>query len=129
MLSWAYMFFLGACCYLLSDKIILSIPLFLTLRVLAVIVHFKLPFSEYFFYGVLMYGIVVFAYHPMLQVKGFYKLSDCSYGLYIYAFPIQQLVRLKFPELNPIPHFLISFLITFPIALLHGTLYKNLCSS
>lgn len=38
------------------------------------------------------YLIVVLAFHPWLRVPGLGRVGDYSYGLYVYAFPIQQTI-------------------------------------
>jgi peptidoglycan/LPS O-acetylase OafA/YrhL len=99
---------------------VLILPILLGLLAVWLIVsNFKIPvffyprLVVYAFYILLVYGILFFAYHPKLQVKSFHKLGDYSYGLYIYAFPIQQLIVLKAGLLNPFVH----FICTFPLAL------------
>jgi peptidoglycan/LPS O-acetylase OafA/YrhL len=124
--SWGFMFLLGACCFVFSHKVELSIPLlFIILVPCAMAFHFRMWFFEYLFDIALAYGIMVFAYHPGLMVKNFHKLGDCSYGLYIYAFPIQQLLILKFAGLGTIPHFFITFLLVMPLALLSWYLVEK----
>lgn len=118
-LSWGVLFLLGACCYLFNHKIILNIPLaVIMLVVFCIAFHFRLPYMEYLFDIALVYGILIFAFHPKLQVKGFHKLGDPSYGLYIYAFPIQQMLVLKFPALSVYAHFLVAFPATLVLAVL-----------
>jgi peptidoglycan/LPS O-acetylase OafA/YrhL len=83
------------------------------LIVFCLIFHFKKSIVDYAFDVVLMYGILIFAYHPKLQISSFYKAGDFSYGLYIYAFPIQQLIALMLPTVMP----LTNFIYTIPLAL------------
>ena len=40
------------------------------------------------------------------------KVGDCSYGVYIYAFPVQQFVLLKFPEISYGMYLFVTVLIT-----------------
>lgn len=123
--SFATIFLLGAVCYLLSNKMVLCLPILLGLfAVWLILSNFKIPvffyprLVVYAFYVLLVYGILFFAYHPKLQVKSFHKLGDYSYGLYIYAFPIQQLMVSKAGLLNPFVH----FICTFPLALVVAAL-------
>lgn len=46
----------------------------------------------------LAYLVLYAAYLPGRAVRGFNRLGDYSYGLYIYAFPVQQTVALLSPE-------------------------------
>jgi peptidoglycan/LPS O-acetylase OafA/YrhL len=40
------------------------------------------------------------------------KVGDCSYGVYIYAFPVQQLVLLKFPDIAYSTYLVVTVVIT-----------------
>jgi peptidoglycan/LPS O-acetylase OafA/YrhL len=58
------------------------------------------------------------AFVPSRILRRLSKLPDYSYGIYIYAFPIQQLLLMKVPGLPPMLHALIAFpLILVPAAL------------
>ncbi|HSC46885.1 MAG TPA: acyltransferase [Gammaproteobacteria bacterium] len=48
---------------------------------------------------VLMYAVIWFAYLPGLHA--FDRVGDYSYGLYIYAFPIQEALRQYFTQIHP----------------------------
>jgi peptidoglycan/LPS O-acetylase OafA/YrhL len=118
-ISWAILFFLGMGCYFLRSKIEINIPVFIGMLIAFLLLfHFRFRFIEVAFDVVLMYGILVFSYHPKLQVKNFHKIGDLSYGLYIYAMPVQQLVIQKLSLLNPFSHFFASYVLILPIAAL-----------
>jgi peptidoglycan/LPS O-acetylase OafA/YrhL len=117
-LGWGAVFLLGGLAYLFGSKIIVNIPLAAGLFIItAVLFHFRSPLLVSSFNVSLAYGIFVFAYHPKLQIKGFHKLGDFSYGLYIYAFPIQQLLVQKMPTLSVAGNFGLSFIITLVLAI------------
>ncbi|TFF38759.1 acyltransferase family protein [Mucilaginibacter psychrotolerans] len=120
-LPWAFSFLLGVTSYLARKHIFLNIYVLLV----AVTSYATAAFFGYtdmlnyyikmiMYSLVVVYGIMIVAYHPKLQVKGLHKLGDFSYGLYIYAFPLQQVLVSKFNLLNPFLHFLVSL----PLALL-----------
>ena len=46
------------------------------------------------------------------------KIGDLSYGLYIYAFPIQQLLLSKIPNINPYYLFVLSFIPTLILSVI-----------
>ena len=65
----------------------------------------------------LAYVLLTVALHPKLRFAAFNRIGDYSYGLYVYAFPIQQaLVALK-GDLNPFGLFAMAFASTLPVAM------------
>ena len=61
------------------------------------------------------YFIFYIAYHPNINLQKFSNYGDASYGMYIFAFPIQQVISLYLHgSVTPF----INFIITFPIVLL-----------
>lgn len=59
---------------------------------------------------------LAFLQHPWLVP--FRSMPDYSYGIYIYAFPVQQLVEHLMPEMGWFENALLSLLITLPFAAL-----------
>lgn len=49
----------------------------------------------------LSYVVLVIAYHPALRVRAISRAPDYSYGLYVYAFPIQQAIVWAHREITP----------------------------
>lgn len=90
LLSLGIFFLLGALYYLFSEKIVLNKWMAL-LFLLLFIVSDALPMSELILYAVLPYLVLYFAYANIPFIKFFQKM-DVSYGVYVYAFPIQQTV-------------------------------------
>lgn len=70
------------------------------------------------------YSVMVLAYHPKLRLVNFAKHGDFSYGLYIYSFPIQQVLALKFPNINAVTNFICAFLLALPLAILSWKLIE-----
>jgi peptidoglycan/LPS O-acetylase OafA/YrhL len=64
----------------------------------------------------LVYAVFWFAYVPKLH--GFNRMGDYSYGLYIYAFPIQQTLRQFFPAILPLELFAAAGMLTLGCAML-----------
>jgi peptidoglycan/LPS O-acetylase OafA/YrhL len=65
---------------------------------------------------VVAYSVLSFAFSERVPFQGFGKYGDFSYGLYLYAFPIQQLIMWIHPDM-PAPLFAaIAFLSTLPLA-------------
>lgn len=64
------------------------------------------------------YLIMYFIYSPDIKLNKFGKYGDCSYGLYVYAFPIQQLVTYWYDgRMSVLKNFSLSFFLTFIIAM------------
>lgn len=116
-LQWIMFFVMGAGIYALRNKIKVDLPYAILAWVTMVLfIVFKIPGFKFVFILTIAYSIFVFAYHPTLLIRGFNKYGDFSYGLYIYAFPIQQALTLKVPGLSPLSHFAISYALTFVLA-------------
>ncbi|RZJ81729.1 MAG: acyltransferase, partial [Chryseobacterium sp.] len=114
---WLISFAGGSICYLLRRYIRLNIVVFLLMFVaFLVMFHFRFRYIKVAFDIVLLYGLLLFAYLPEFQIRRFYKTGDFSYGLYIYALPIQQLMVQKTQMTSPILNFISSYLIALPVA-------------
>lgn len=74
--------------------------------------HFKLLF--------LIFGAYIVFYLSFRKkvLSKLDKLGDLSYGLYIYAFPIQQLILSKMPDIKPMSLFFMSFIPTLILSIL-----------
>ena len=69
----------------------------------------------------LTYLLLWIAYHPSLDLRGFGRRGDFSYGIYLYAFPIQQL--LVWSGLMPtgdVKAVWANFLLAWPLAIVAG---------
>ena len=64
----------------------------------------------------LAYALLVAAYHPRLVWPRFNRYGDCSYGLYVYAFPIQQTLARLVPGIEPLALFALAFPATLALA-------------
>lgn len=60
------------------------------------------------------YAVFYFSYHPFFNCKFLTRHGDFSYGLYIYGFPIQQVVSHYLHFSNP----LLLFFVAYPLALI-----------
>jgi len=91
--SCVFYFVFGAICYSIRKWIPLSIPAALLLLGTDLILIGTRGYDTgtRLFPLALGYTLLTFGFHPAAIVKSFHKLGDYSYGLYIYAFPIQQL--------------------------------------
>jgi peptidoglycan/LPS O-acetylase OafA/YrhL len=77
-------------------------------------------------YGILMpYLILVLAYLPSGFIRGYNRLGDYSFGLYIYAFPIQQVLVFLRPDDSPIVHTCLALVLTMIPAWLSWNLVEK----
>lgn len=86
-------FLLGALLRLIADRVVLSrwaLMALLTLLAGSLLLGTKAFWLVYLF--VMPYALLSFAYLPAGVLRRFNGVGDYSYGIYIYAFPIQQLV-------------------------------------
>jgi peptidoglycan/LPS O-acetylase OafA/YrhL len=72
------------------------------------------------------YLIFYIAFDTRLKLHNFGKYGDFSYGIYIYAFPIQQVMTYLFPgQLSPAGNFLLTFPVTLMFAILSWYLIEK----
>ncbi len=95
-----FMFFSGVAYQLFRDRISLSVRPFwiLLLVLLASLVNQSVFLIVYLV--ALPYLLLFLAYVPAGMVRQYNKLGDYSYGLYIYAFAIQQTVVYAMPDIS-----------------------------
>ncbi|MCF6217950.1 MAG: acyltransferase [Gammaproteobacteria bacterium] len=121
------LFFVGAAFYLWRDKI----------RLPSKLIYFGLPLlllsamnQTLFFvvYSLLLPFIIFYvAYVPSGGVRKFNKLGDYSYGIYIYAFPVQQSLLVIMPDISVPLMIVSSFLITLFLSVLSWHLIEKRC--
>ena len=119
------LFAAGSVMRVYADRIPLSTMIFAALSVVMVAFHYRFhphrgmvvqPGMMYLFTVWLVYAVFWIAYVPNLHV--FNRMGDYSYGLYIYAFPIQQALRQYIPAIRPLEMFCAASLLTLGCAIL-----------
>jgi peptidoglycan/LPS O-acetylase OafA/YrhL len=109
-----WLFLLGALIYIFRDRVYVSTKIILlVLSILLLSINFR-----YFYYAwYLFIPYVIISIAVLLPVSGFSKYGDFSYGIYVYAFPIQQILVFAFSRsLNEGSLMLSSFLLTLLVA-------------
>jgi peptidoglycan/LPS O-acetylase OafA/YrhL len=92
--------------------------------VLAVTVKFGYFDFSFSIFGT--YLIFYLAFERKLGLSNFGKYGDFSYGIYIYAFPIQQIMTLIFKnQLTPLENFSLSFPFTLIFAIISWYLVEK----
>ena len=95
-----FMFFAGAACHVLRGRILLSRAWFLAF---AATLFISSVDKDAFFVAytcLLPYVLLFLAYVPTGVVRRYNMLGDYSYGIYIYAFPVQQSVVALVPGVS-----------------------------
>lgn len=82
------------------------------------VVLFRTPFFATALIAFLAATLFWFAFLQGRWLEPFRRMHDYSYGIYIYAFPVQQAVAQLIPELSPFGNGLLSLAITTPLAAL-----------
>lgn len=93
----AYCFFVGSVYYVFREHILLSAYVFFVAIILLCLSLVNKELFFVFWLLVLPYMLFFIVFVPSGAVRNFNKLGDYSYGIYIYAFPVQQLLL----EINP----------------------------
>jgi peptidoglycan/LPS O-acetylase OafA/YrhL len=93
-------FAIGTSLYVWRDQVPLSWGVCIGLGALVVLLH-GTPVFEPAFVLWLSYTVFVVAYLPDGWIRRYNTLGDYSYGLYIYAFPAQQLAVHLFGPMTP----------------------------
>jgi peptidoglycan/LPS O-acetylase OafA/YrhL len=121
-------FLSGMLFYLYRDRIHISSLLFAAALAAFFLLGLK---PSWFSLAVPVLGAYVlfsFAFQPSIKLQNFARYGDFSYGMYLYAFPIQQvLVQYWEPDLTPLRLFLIAFPLTLLCAVLSWHLIEAPC--
>lgn len=111
-----FMFFSGACFFVLKERIVISRTVF---RILIVsLVASTIDKQTFFFVYVFTISYILFytAYVPTGTIRKYNLMGDYSYGVYIYAYPVQQSIAALIPGVSVFSMLLISATITFLLA-------------
>lgn len=124
-----YMFFIGAAFYVLRNYIILSRYLFWFFVIgLSVTTGDKNVFFVAYVFAV-VYILFYIAYKPSGFIRRYNRLGDYSYGVYIYAFPVQQAVAAFIPNVSIQQMILLSSSVTLILAVLSWHILEKRCIS
>jgi peptidoglycan/LPS O-acetylase OafA/YrhL len=111
------MFSSGATYFIWKDSIRLSLKALFACSIALVLSSYH---SDIFFISyclLLPFIILIIAYIPGGSIRGFNKLGDYSYGMYIYAFPIQQSLAASIQDIAIATMIAGSFSITLVLAI------------
>lgn len=110
-----FAFLVGACLALYKDMVPLSFPLFIA----AVVVAFASFYFDSLRYVAMIPSAYIITYLGMQTPPKHWVVSsgDYSYGIYLFAFPIQQTYFLLFPNY---PYFFPSLLFALPLTFIYA---------
>jgi peptidoglycan/LPS O-acetylase OafA/YrhL len=111
-----FCFMIGVLFYANRERILISLRLAVVLLLLTVV---SVKYNYYTFITVqvcIAYLVFILAYHEKLQLPIF-RHADYSYGLYIYAFPLQQALAELDVTKNFSLYILLCFLVILPFAI------------
>ena len=116
-------FAVGAALYVWRDSVPLSFSVGTGLAIATAVAH-----PTPFFTGALSissaYWVFLLAYLPGGRIRRYNALGDYSYGVYLFAFPIQQLVVDLEPSMSPLANIAVSFPLTLVCAILSWKLVE-----
>jgi peptidoglycan/LPS O-acetylase OafA/YrhL len=111
--QWEFAFLIGAALLVNRDYIRLNIPVAILLLVVSKYAIEDPYMGHLYIVPAFAYATLVIGLHPALFFRSFTRFGDYSYGLYIYAFPLQQQMVFYHPTMN----WLLRLALTFPIIL------------
>lgn len=123
-LNIVFMFYIGSVFYLHSRKVTLS-PVIFYLLMLLLATNFFYTKTVTIYFLTAPYILFYLAYIPKGKIRLFNRLGDYSYGVYIYAFPIQQLIIQCFPNISFSQYVFTCSAITISIAWLSWNLVEK----
>jgi peptidoglycan/LPS O-acetylase OafA/YrhL len=110
-----YCYILGMIAYLCRSKIVLHPLIAILLFVIAALMPNQVLYRSIIFLT-LVYCLLLFAYSPLIKGYLITRYGDFSFGIYVYAFPVQQTLMHYFHFHYP----MVLYFTTLPIALVLG---------
>tara|TARA_R110001606_G_scaffold55669_1_gene135444 strand:- start:120 stop:1214 length:1095 start_codon:yes stop_codon:yes gene_type:complete len=110
------MFFIGVSLFYFKHLIPLTIPLFLGAILMLCTIFYSQDGFHFLYILAFPYIVIFLAYFPKGWILNFNKVGDYSYGIYIYAWPVQQSLISVFPHVNLTEYIIYSFFITLSFA-------------
>ena len=110
------LFLIGSFLYVNKHRISLGFAGMLILVVLTYVTR-NSGYAPYIKSIAFAYFVLLVALHPKLNLPSIDRWGDVSFGLYIYAFPVQQTVAHFMPGVRPLQMFAIASVITLILAI------------
>lgn len=113
-----FLFFSGASLFIHRNRIKLSSRVFVVLFIVLCISAFSKPIFGVVYALMVPYIVIYLAYIPKGAIRKYNRIGDYSYGVYIYAFPVQQTIIFLFPDSSVLGVIVSSFSATLLLAVL-----------
>lgn len=111
------MFFIGSAFFTLKEFVPLTCRIFCTLLAVVLLSASDKRIFSYIYPLAIPYLVFYLAYVPAGCVRFFNRFGDYSYGIYIYAWPVQQMTAALIENVKPLEMFLLSFPLTILLAI------------
>lgn len=112
-----FLFLLGGWFYINRASVSFNYAWLIGLGVLAFIAN-SYGFSLFVKSVLFAYAVLFIALHPSVRMPSLDRYGDISYGLYIYAFPVQQAIAGSIDKVSPLGMVFSSLVITSILAIL-----------
>ena len=122
-LQLAAFFFIGAAFYIF--KIPSNNNIVLLLLFAAAILSIYVGLHKLSLFLLLPYMVFYFAFSKQIKLQNATKFGDFSYGIYIYAYPVQQILIASLGDVSPLKLFALSLSITMIFAALSWHLIEK----
>ena len=114
----SFIFSLGSLFSIAKSRLIISWPIFLLTITLSSTITLTTGLDKMAWLVTLPYLVLFVAYDKSLIFSSYNKIGDYSYGLYIYAFPVQQFIASKVTNITPGNMIIASSIITLILSAL-----------
>jgi peptidoglycan/LPS O-acetylase OafA/YrhL len=112
-----FFFFIGSAFYMISKHVRLTHSIAVIATALIAMGIIFPAWFHYLYTPLLAYLTLYLAYIPRGKIRSFNLIGDYSYGIYVYAFPVQQSLVFLIPSINITEMVLYTTLITLPLAI------------
>lgn len=126
MIRFLAFFYAGAVLSMYRDRISLS-PAFLITVLVAFCIGTWWSRNAFLLPPLIAYWVIFLAYYPSWVARKFSHGADLSYGIYIFAYPIQQLLVWGFGPHDPYLHSVVALALTLIPAYLSWTFVESPC--
>ncbi|MEG3147256.1 acyltransferase [Sphingomonas sp. RT2P30] len=117
-------FHAGVAAWRYRGRITLSWPLLAVLTLAMLVVNVATQ-SALLLPVWLAYAVLFVSYYPPLVIERWCDGPDYSYGIYIYAYAVQQTLIWRFGPMPVLPHFLLAWGLTMPFAIVSWHLIEK----